>query len=202
MSIQTIQPATGEVLETFEPYSSTQVNEILDEARNAFVRWRETTFAERGAVLRRVAPICASRRQNWPPSRHWRWANPSSKRRLKLKNARGTATSTPTMPKNSSPMNRLPPTHRELCRVSTAGRRSGLDALELPLLAGLPLRRTRTDGGQYGSPETCLQCLALCVKNRAHLHESGLPHGAFAPCWCLALRRAHLSLTNASQLSL
>lgn len=55
MSIQTIQPATGEVLETFEQYSTAQVNEILDEARNAFVRWRETTFAERGAVLRRVA---------------------------------------------------------------------------------------------------------------------------------------------------
>jgi acyl-CoA reductase-like NAD-dependent aldehyde dehydrogenase len=55
MSIQTIQPATGEVLETFEPYSTIQINEILAEARNAFVRWRETTFAERGAVLHRVA---------------------------------------------------------------------------------------------------------------------------------------------------
>ena len=55
MSIQTIQPATGEVLETFEPYSTAQVNEILDEARNAFVRWRETTFAERCATLHRVA---------------------------------------------------------------------------------------------------------------------------------------------------
>ncbi len=55
MSIQTIQPATGEVLETFEPYSAAQIHEILDEARNAFTRWRETTFAERGAVLHSVA---------------------------------------------------------------------------------------------------------------------------------------------------
>ncbi len=55
MSIQTIQPATGEVLETFEPYSAAQINEILDEARNAFTRWRETSFAERGAILHKVA---------------------------------------------------------------------------------------------------------------------------------------------------
>ena len=55
MSIQTIQPATGEVLETFEPYSKAQINEILDEARNAFTRWRETTFAERSAVMHSVA---------------------------------------------------------------------------------------------------------------------------------------------------
>ena len=55
MSIQTIQPATGEVLETFESYSAAQINEILDEARNAFTRWRETTFAERGAILHKVA---------------------------------------------------------------------------------------------------------------------------------------------------
>ncbi|HLJ32586.1 MAG TPA: NAD-dependent succinate-semialdehyde dehydrogenase [Ktedonobacteraceae bacterium] len=55
MSIQTIQPATGEVLETFEPYSKAQINEILDEARNAFTRWRETTFAERSAAMHSVA---------------------------------------------------------------------------------------------------------------------------------------------------
>ncbi|HVB21604.1 MAG TPA: NAD-dependent succinate-semialdehyde dehydrogenase [Ktedonobacteraceae bacterium] len=55
MSIQTIQPATGEVLETFESYSAAQINEVLDEARNAFTRWRETTFAERGAILHKVA---------------------------------------------------------------------------------------------------------------------------------------------------
>ena len=55
MSIQTINPATGEVLETFEPYSAAQMNEILDEAHKAFLQWRETTFAERSAALHRVA---------------------------------------------------------------------------------------------------------------------------------------------------
>ena len=34
MSIQSINPATGEVLETFEPYSQKQINEALDHDRH------------------------------------------------------------------------------------------------------------------------------------------------------------------------
>jgi acyl-CoA reductase-like NAD-dependent aldehyde dehydrogenase len=40
MSIQTINPTTGEVLETFEPYNERQINEALEQARHAFVQWR------------------------------------------------------------------------------------------------------------------------------------------------------------------
>src|SRR2546430_4211187 len=55
MSIQSINPATGEVIETFEVYSEAQINEALDQARRAFREWRETTFAERGALFHRIA---------------------------------------------------------------------------------------------------------------------------------------------------
>ncbi len=55
MSIQSINPATEEVLETFEPYNASQINQALDQARYAFLSWRETTFAERSAILHRVA---------------------------------------------------------------------------------------------------------------------------------------------------
>lgn len=55
MSIQSINPATGEVIETFEPFSEAQINEALDSARSAFREWRETTFAERGALFHRLA---------------------------------------------------------------------------------------------------------------------------------------------------
>ncbi len=55
MSIQTINPTTGEVLETFEPYSQRQVNEALDQAHQAFLQWRATSFAERGKHLHSVA---------------------------------------------------------------------------------------------------------------------------------------------------
>jgi acyl-CoA reductase-like NAD-dependent aldehyde dehydrogenase len=55
MSIQTINPTTEEVLETFEPYSQEQINEAMDQAHQAFLHWREITFAERAKHLQSVA---------------------------------------------------------------------------------------------------------------------------------------------------
>ena len=55
MSIQSLNPATEEVIQTFEPFSTTQINEALDHARHAFRSWRTTSFAERAAHLHRVA---------------------------------------------------------------------------------------------------------------------------------------------------
>ena len=55
MSIQSINPTTEEVIETFEPYSDAQVEQALNDARRAFLSWRETSFAERGALFHRLA---------------------------------------------------------------------------------------------------------------------------------------------------
>lgn len=55
MGIQSINPATGEVLETFELHSQEQIDEALDQARQAFLRWRTTTFAQRAEHLHSVA---------------------------------------------------------------------------------------------------------------------------------------------------
>src|SRR5438128_2548931 len=55
MSIQTINPTSGEVLETFEPYTERQINEALEQARHAFVEWRATPFAERANHLHSIA---------------------------------------------------------------------------------------------------------------------------------------------------
>ncbi len=55
MSIQTINPATEEIVETFEVYTTAQVDEALSQARQAFEQWRETSFAERSSHLHRVA---------------------------------------------------------------------------------------------------------------------------------------------------
>ncbi len=54
MSIQSINPATGEVLETFELFNPTQIDEALAAAHTAFQSWRETDFAERSALFQRL----------------------------------------------------------------------------------------------------------------------------------------------------
>jgi len=55
MSIESINPATGEVIETFEPFTSAQIDDTLTRARKAFLQWRATSFAERSALLHKVA---------------------------------------------------------------------------------------------------------------------------------------------------
>ena len=55
MSIQTINPTTGEVLETFEAYKQEQINNALEQAHQAFLRWRMASFSERAKHLHSVA---------------------------------------------------------------------------------------------------------------------------------------------------
>ena len=57
MAIATINPATGEVLKTFEPLSSTQIENKLQLASEAFRTHRRTTFADRAAKMMRAAEI-------------------------------------------------------------------------------------------------------------------------------------------------
>ncbi|GHO51122.1 NAD-dependent succinate-semialdehyde dehydrogenase [Ktedonospora formicarum] len=55
MNIQSINPATEEIVESFELYSSAQIDEALASAHTAFRAWRETNFALRSALFQRIA---------------------------------------------------------------------------------------------------------------------------------------------------
>ncbi|HEU4785594.1 MAG TPA: NAD-dependent succinate-semialdehyde dehydrogenase [Ktedonobacterales bacterium] len=62
MSIESINPATGEVIETFEPFTAQQIDETLARARKTYLHWRATSFAERSALMRRVAATLRARK--------------------------------------------------------------------------------------------------------------------------------------------
>ncbi|MFZ0883304.1 MAG: aldehyde dehydrogenase family protein, partial [Candidatus Acidiferrales bacterium] len=57
MAIATINPATGEVLKTFEPISDALLEEKLQRAVNAFGEFRKTSFSSRAAMMVKVAEI-------------------------------------------------------------------------------------------------------------------------------------------------
>ncbi|QGY41547.1 aldehyde dehydrogenase family protein [Pseudodesulfovibrio cashew] len=57
MAIQSMNPATGEVLSTFEEYTPEQTAGILADTASAWMSWRETTYAERASRLQRAAEI-------------------------------------------------------------------------------------------------------------------------------------------------
>jgi len=55
--IQSINPATGHVIEGFEPHLPHEIDAILAAARAAGRSWRETSFAERATTMRRLAGL-------------------------------------------------------------------------------------------------------------------------------------------------
>jgi succinate-semialdehyde dehydrogenase/glutarate-semialdehyde dehydrogenase len=57
MAIATINPATGEVVKTFEPLTGTEIEEKLQRAATAFLSHRKTSFAERAKNMMRAAEI-------------------------------------------------------------------------------------------------------------------------------------------------
>jgi succinate-semialdehyde dehydrogenase/glutarate-semialdehyde dehydrogenase len=57
MAIQSINPATGRLLEIFDMQSWAQTEAVLEKTWQAFLSWRQSGFAERRALLIRVAQI-------------------------------------------------------------------------------------------------------------------------------------------------
>jgi succinate-semialdehyde dehydrogenase/glutarate-semialdehyde dehydrogenase len=57
MAIATINPATGEVVKTFEPLTAAQIEQKLELATAAFQAHRRTSFADRAAKMMRAAEI-------------------------------------------------------------------------------------------------------------------------------------------------
>jgi acyl-CoA reductase-like NAD-dependent aldehyde dehydrogenase len=53
--MQSINPATEEILKSFETHSKEQIDEALEHAVGTYRHWRKTPFAERAMLLRRAA---------------------------------------------------------------------------------------------------------------------------------------------------
>ena len=56
-------PATGEILETFESATDSQIEQAVTAADTVYREWREKSVQERAAVVKRAAEIFAERRE-------------------------------------------------------------------------------------------------------------------------------------------
>jgi succinate-semialdehyde dehydrogenase / glutarate-semialdehyde dehydrogenase len=65
MSIQSINPATGEVVETFEETSHEEIERTLATAQEAFLKWRALPFAARAVHMRKAADILRGRKPQY-----------------------------------------------------------------------------------------------------------------------------------------
>ena len=65
MVMQSINPATEEVLASLEEFSPQQVDTALQQAHDGFRRWRETSYGERAACLQAIARILRAEKPRW-----------------------------------------------------------------------------------------------------------------------------------------
>ncbi|WP_347158946.1 NAD-dependent succinate-semialdehyde dehydrogenase [Pontibacter chitinilyticus] len=57
MPIETINPATGQVVKTFEPHTPEEVNQKIEAAEQTFQSWKKVSFPERAKLMQRQADI-------------------------------------------------------------------------------------------------------------------------------------------------
>lgn len=57
MSIQTINPATGEIIRDYPEMSAAEVNDIIAKTHQAFLAWAPTDFATRAAKMQKLASL-------------------------------------------------------------------------------------------------------------------------------------------------
>jgi succinate-semialdehyde dehydrogenase / glutarate-semialdehyde dehydrogenase len=65
MNIQTINPATGEVLESFQEMTTSEVDRILEAAYTTFHEWRGRPFADRAKRMREAARVLRAGREKY-----------------------------------------------------------------------------------------------------------------------------------------
>src|SRR5258708_2639936 len=64
MAIATINPATGQILKTFEPLSDSQIEAKLKLAAAAFPQFRKLSFAERATMMNKAAGILEAEKED------------------------------------------------------------------------------------------------------------------------------------------
>ena len=57
MALESINPATGELIERFDEWSAAQTAEVVDKTQAAWLSWRSTGFAERAALMKKAAEV-------------------------------------------------------------------------------------------------------------------------------------------------
>jgi succinate-semialdehyde dehydrogenase / glutarate-semialdehyde dehydrogenase len=63
MAYETINPATGEKIKTFDSLSDSEMKRAIEKAGNTFSSWKQTTFKERAVLLKQVGGLLRDRKE-------------------------------------------------------------------------------------------------------------------------------------------
>jgi succinate-semialdehyde dehydrogenase/glutarate-semialdehyde dehydrogenase len=65
MAISSINPATGKLIQSFTPFSDSEIERKLEKASQAFKAWRRTSLAERAVLMRQAAEILEGEKESF-----------------------------------------------------------------------------------------------------------------------------------------
>lgn len=164
MAIATVNPATGQTLRTFEPYPAAAVEQRLARAEQTFAEYRLTDFAYRARLMHRAAELLDADQETIAKLMTTEMGKPLTAARAEAakcaKAMRWYADRAPGLLADEHPAPEDVTDSRRragLGALPAARGGAGRDALELPALAGDPVRRPRADGGQRRPAQARLQ---------------------------------------------
>jgi succinate-semialdehyde dehydrogenase/glutarate-semialdehyde dehydrogenase len=65
MTLKSINPATEEIIASFDEFTPEQTDQVLAEADKAFCEWRQTSVAERARLARQAAEVLRTRKDHY-----------------------------------------------------------------------------------------------------------------------------------------
>src|SRR4051812_12825820 len=65
MTLYSINPATEEIISTYEEFTPTQIEDALAQVNEAFRGWRETNFSERANLMRAAAATLRANKERY-----------------------------------------------------------------------------------------------------------------------------------------
>lgn len=64
MSLQSVNPATGETIQSYDAMDDQTVDSIIDDVRQCSLDWQQTTFKDRAVLLKRAAEVLKQQKQD------------------------------------------------------------------------------------------------------------------------------------------
>ncbi|MFQ5791713.1 MAG: NAD-dependent succinate-semialdehyde dehydrogenase [Acidobacteriota bacterium] len=65
MAIESVNPATGETIKTYQEMSPEETSKIIEESHDTFLAWRETGFDDRRRLLKAAAQILRDKKEEY-----------------------------------------------------------------------------------------------------------------------------------------
>ena len=65
MAFESINPATGELLETFEEWPAEKTRQVIEEVHTAWLKWRQTSFARREELMTNAAMVMRQNKEEY-----------------------------------------------------------------------------------------------------------------------------------------